>query len=62
MLLGQSKVLPLEEVKHVVSCHVLHHDIVILAVLKQVKELDNVVMLAHLENFNFSALLCDFDG
>ncbi len=62
MRLGQGKVFPLQKIKHVVASHVLHNDVVVLTVFEEVDQSDNVVVLTHLQHFDFSALLSDLDG
>ena len=57
MFLRQFKIFPLKKIKHVIALHVLHHDVVVLAVLEQIDQLDYVVVLAHFENLNLSSLL-----
>ena len=44
-------------VEEISTCHELKHYIIILIVLKDVYEVDNVRMLAHLEYFNLASLL-----
>jgi len=48
-------------VEQILALHVLNHDVVLLARLKQVNQLDDVLVLAHFEHFNLPALLEDFD-
>ena len=48
-------------VKEVLTLHVIKHDKVGLTVLEQIDELDDVVMLTHLENFDLTTLLEHLD-
>ena len=48
-------------VKEVAAIQVVENDVVGFTVLKQVKELDDVFVLAHLQHFNLSTLLEDLD-
>lgn len=62
LLLGECKVFSLQVVEHVLALHVLHHDEIVLAVLKEVKKFYYVVVLAHFQYFDFSSLLGNLDG
>ena len=48
-------------VKEVLTLHVIKHDKVGLTVLEQIDELDDVVMLTHLEHFDLATLLENLD-
>ena len=60
-LLSKFEIACLNVVEQVTSLHVLEYDVVELAVFKQVYETNDIRMLAHLEYFNFSSLLVDFN-
>jgi len=42
--------------------HILEYNVVVVRVFEEINELDDVRMLAHLENLDLSSLLVDFDG
>jgi hypothetical protein len=44
-------------VKEIFPLHVLEHDVVMVARLKQVQQLNDILMLAHFEHFDLSSLL-----
>ena len=57
MLLRQD-VVPLRYVvEQVFASHVLEHDKIVLTALKQVDQLNDARVLAHLQHFDFSSLL-----
>ena len=57
MLLRQD-VVPLRYVvEQVFTSHVLEHDKIVLTALKQVDQLNDARVLAHLQHFDFSSLL-----
>lgn len=47
--------------KHVLPLHVFKYHIVVFIGLEQVTQANNVLVLAHFENVNLSALLKDFN-
>lgn len=51
----------LKVVKEVFALHVFKDDKVVVRVLKKINKLDDVWMLAHLQNLNFSSLLKDLN-
>lgn len=60
-LLWQREASSLDVVEQVLALHVVEYDEVSLAVLEEIEQLDDVAVLAHLQDFNLSALLKDFD-
>jgi hypothetical protein len=59
--LTEVKLAALGVIERVFARHVLQHDEVVLDVLEDVDKLDDVGVLAHLQNLYFLPLLDDFD-
>lgn len=53
------KLTPFEIAKQVTAVQLLHHNVDIVLVFEDIEESDNVGMLAHFENLNFSPLQFD---
>ena len=47
----------LDVVEEVFACHEFEHDKVVLAIFENVLKLDDIRVLTHLENLDFSSLL-----
>ena len=60
-LLAEVEISGLEVVEKVGPLHVVEHDVVILAVLEDVNQVDDVWVLAHFQHFNFAPLLENFN-
>ena len=50
----------LHVIEEISSFHVFENNVVVLTVLKEIDEVDDVGMLAHLEDFNLTSLLEHF--
>ena len=53
-ILVNSEALGVEVGEEVTTTEHFHHDVDIILVLKHIKELDNIGMLAHFQNLDFS--------
>ena len=60
-LLGQLEASLLDVIEHILTRHVVKHDVVLVAAIEDVNELDDIGVLAHLEHLDFTTLLEHFD-
>ena len=51
----------LDVVEEILTLHILKHDIIIVLILKEINESNNIWMLTHFQNVNFSSLLVYLD-
>lgn len=58
-VLGDDELAPLEVIKQIASSQVLHDNVDVVLVFKQVEEPDDVRVLTHFEDFNLTALQLD---
>ena len=61
MLLLECEITQLQKVKEVFTWHVLHAHVIVFISLKQINQFDDISVLAHFQNFDFSSLLSDFN-
>lgn len=60
-LLGELEAPPLDVIEHIFARHIVQHDVVLVAAVEDVNELDYVWVLAHLEDFDLTSLLEHLD-
>ena len=60
-LFGQLKTTLCDVVKEILARHILKYDVVKVVVLEQINQFDYVLVLAHLQYFDFPSLLVHFD-
>ena len=56
-IFSQLEIPSLDIIIHIISSHEIEHYVIVFAVLKQVNEVDDVRVLAHLENLYLTSLL-----
>lgn len=55
-LFGDSEITSFEVVEQISTGEVLHHDVNVVLVLEEIQKSDNVRVLAHLQDFDFTSL------
>lgn len=58
-IFSENKVSLLYIFEQILASHVLNHYVVVIWVFEDVYQLDNVLVLAHLQDLDFFTLLCD---